>query len=212
MRAPPTHTRTQPCRSSCRSAVYRPRTRRARCAGRGGEQKKDVPQGCAVGEMTPLMPASAQASWRGRSRVVVEVVVVAEDHVVRVVAVIVGEGALCAQVGEAGGHRRVLVLERELALLGVGENHGRDDEAAVGRDRLGRRALDLAVDRLAHRLHPLLDLDLGDLVLRHVAHHGELLRAGGEDHLAHRARAPLAVLRLRVRLGVHRVHAGLEQL
>ena len=47
----------------------------------------------------------------------------------------VRQGALRAQVGERRGHRRVLVLERELALLGVALGDGDDDLAvdlAVG--------------------------------------------------------------------------------
>ena len=50
--------------------------------------------------------------------VVVEVAVVAEDHLVRRVLVL-GEGVVLAQVVEGGGHRAVLVLERELALVRV---------------------------------------------------------------------------------------------
>merc|ERR1711871_1506797 len=70
--------------------------------------------------------------------VVIEIVVVAKDHVVAVVAVVLGEGALRAQEGEGGGHGGVLVLERELALLGVALGDG-DDDLALDRSRGARQ-------------------------------------------------------------------------
>ena len=49
------------------------------------------------------------------------------------------------------------------------------------------------------------------LLVRHVSNHRELLDARREDHLAHEARAALAVLGFRVGLSVHRQHRELEQ-
>merc|ERR1719163_926024 len=76
--------------------------------------------------------------------VVVEVVVVAKHHVVRVVAVVLREGALGAQEAEGGGHRGVLVLERELALLRVALDDGAHD--ATGRLALGGDDLAVGLD------------------------------------------------------------------
>mmetsp|Transcript_28384 Transcript_28384/g.72698 ORF Transcript_28384/g.72698 Transcript_28384/m.72698 type:complete len:394 (+) Transcript_28384:404-1585(+) len=152
----------------------------------------------------------------------IEVVVVAKDHLIGVVAVILGEGAELAQVGKGSGHRGVLVLERELTLVGVGRDHRLGRVAAV-------RALEalelgagggllvghLATDGLAHLVDPLGHVDLArrlvGLGLGHVADDGELLGAGREDHLADVARAALAVLSLGVGVGIHRVHRREQQ-
>ena len=63
--------------------------------------------------------------------VVVEVVVVAEDHLVRRVLVL-GEGVVLAQEAEGRRHCAVLVLEWELALVGVAGDGGDDDVSTLG--------------------------------------------------------------------------------
>mmetsp|Transcript_87705 Transcript_87705/g.263726 ORF Transcript_87705/g.263726 Transcript_87705/m.263726 type:complete len:396 (-) Transcript_87705:870-2057(-) len=142
--------------------------------------------------------------------------VVAEDGLVVLVAVIFGEGALLAQEGKGRRHRRVLVLDRELAGVRIGRDGRGDDLAALRRLGGGDGHGDRAADGRAHRLHPHGHIDVARrlvvLDVGHVADHRELLRAGGEDHLADVARTALAVLRLRVGLGVHRVHRELQQL
>ena len=49
------------------------------------------------------------------------------------------------------------------------------------------------------------------LAVGHVSDEGELLDACREDHLAYVPAAALAILRLRVRIGVHRLHRGEQQ-
>ena len=76
---------------------------------------------------SPCLPARLHSSLH----VVVEVVVIAEDHLVRRVLVL-GEGVVLAQEAEGRRHCAVLVLEWELALVGVAGDGGDDDVSTLG--------------------------------------------------------------------------------
>mmetsp|Transcript_36870 Transcript_36870/g.86138 ORF Transcript_36870/g.86138 Transcript_36870/m.86138 type:complete len:296 (-) Transcript_36870:195-1082(-) len=137
--------------------------------------------------------------------------VVSEGYLVIVVVIVVGESVLGAQEGEGGRHRRVLVLERELARVGVRLHHRLHHLAAHRRVGVCRLLGHLAVDGGDDSGGPLHDVHLLQLVRRHVRNDAELLHARREDHLAHVPRAALPILRALLWLRVHRGHGDLQQ-
>mmetsp|Transcript_14958 Transcript_14958/g.26044 ORF Transcript_14958/g.26044 Transcript_14958/m.26044 type:complete len:276 (-) Transcript_14958:640-1467(-) len=141
--------------------------------------------------------------------------IVAEDRIVVVITIVLGEGSLLTQKVEGCCHGSVLVLDSVLAFVGIGLDHCDDHFPALGRLGGVRGFDNLAADRVADSLCPHLHVHIpGGLVVLgvwHVRDDGQLLGARGEDHLAHVARAALAVLCLWVRVGVHRVHRREEQ-
>eukprot|EP00962_Isochrysis_galbana_P023632 scaffold7147_cov130-Isochrysis_galbana.AAC.5 len=69
---------------------------------------------------------------------------------------------LGAEEGECGGHGRVLVLERELAGVGVRLDHRAGHQPALGRVGLGGLQDDVGLNVLGHRREPLSNRHLRD--------------------------------------------------
>mmetsp|Transcript_9744 Transcript_9744/g.31351 ORF Transcript_9744/g.31351 Transcript_9744/m.31351 type:complete len:326 (+) Transcript_9744:739-1716(+) len=138
--------------------------------------------------------------------------VVAEADIVVIVVGLLWKGVLGAEEGECGGHGRVLVLERELAGVGVRLDHRAGHQPALGRVGLGGLQDDVGLNVLGHRREPLSNRHLFGGGLWHIGNHRELLDPGRKDHLSDAAGAPLALLGV-VGVGrcVHRSHGHLQQ-
>mmetsp|Transcript_3705 Transcript_3705/g.5067 ORF Transcript_3705/g.5067 Transcript_3705/m.5067 type:complete len:357 (+) Transcript_3705:182-1252(+) len=148
--------------------------------------------------------ASIASSAKGCSHSHAWEVVIAEDHLVIVVAVVLGEEAQLAEEVVGLQDQRLADLEREYALVRVGGDDAGGDVRS-------------AINHLAAREHgddflePLLAAQGLALVLGHVRYDGELLDAGREDHLTDVSGAALAFLFGGVGLGVHRGDGLLQE-
>mmetsp|Transcript_51937 Transcript_51937/g.112947 ORF Transcript_51937/g.112947 Transcript_51937/m.112947 type:complete len:360 (-) Transcript_51937:43-1122(-) len=142
--------------------------------------------------------ASIASSAKGCSHSHAWEVVIAEDHLVIVVAVVLGEEAQLAEEVVGLDDHGLSDFERENALVGVGLD-------AASRDILGARE-ESAVEQCQCSLQPLLARKISLLRLGHVGDDAQLFGTSREDHLSDVTGSALALLLSRITLNVHGLH------